>query len=123
MNRLTEEEFTDRMKAIQRAHQIFIESGLTNNITTAFKIYQDVFAERERELFLNARVYGNRTPTILDRYERPKCPDCSSDMLIRELPENNEGVKTQLVCTKCDVVLDTDKSMNEWIEILEKKNV
>jgi len=121
MNKLTEEEFNDRMQAIQRARRIFIESGLTNSITLAFQIYQEVFAEQERQVFLDSMVNGNRTRTRFDSFIRPKCPECSSDMMLRSVPENQEGVKTQCVCSKCDVVLDSEYTLMEWMNILGSK--
>lgn len=121
MKELTEEEFTDRIMAVQRAQKIFIESGLTNNITTAFQIYQTVFAEREREIFLSTQFHGNRPRSAMDKYERPKCPECGADMMFRQVPENPEGIKVQLVCTKCDTVLSSEKSLEEWMTMLRKK--
>ena len=120
MNKLTEEEFRDRMEAIQRSKEIFIDSGITNNISVAFELYQKVFADRERQLFISANVEGNRNRTVMDNYDRPKCPDCSSDMMFRVVPENGEGVKSQLVCSKCELVLDSEKSLTEWMSILRK---
>ena len=119
MKKLTKEEFIDRMDAIRRANKIFIDSGLTNNITTAFELYQEVFATRERQLVLTANIEGNSHRTAMDYYERPKCPECRADMKFRALPENAERIKTQLVCSKCDVVLDSDKTLQEWMDILK----
>jgi hypothetical protein len=122
MNKLSEQEFNDRAMALQRARKIFIESGLTNNITVAFAVYQTIFAEREREIFLDTMVYGNAPKTVMDRYERPKCPDCNSDFKFRQVDENPEGVKTQLVCsnTECDTVLNSENDLQWWMENLKK---
>jgi hypothetical protein len=65
---------------------------------------------------------GNRPMTPIDDYERPLCPDCNSPMRFRVLQPNNEGVNTQLVCENCDLVLDSDKTIQEWYQLLEKKN-
>jgi hypothetical protein len=123
MKTLTEEEFKDRLSAIQRSRRIFVETGLTNNITTAFEVYQSILAERDREIFMNTIVNGNRNPALMDKFERPKCPECNFDLMFRVVPPNDEGVVTQLVCNNpsCDVVLNSDKSLNEWMTILEIK--
>lgn len=124
MKKLSEEEFNDRMMAIQRSKEIFIDSGVTNNITIAFQLYQKVLATRERELFLSANTYGMAAhKSVFDDYERIKCPDCKADMMFRVVPPNEEGVVTQLVCSKCELVLDSEKSIQEWMGILGKKNV
>ena len=123
MKEMTEEEFADRAMALQRARRIFIESGLTNNITKAFEAYQVIFAEREREIFLNSQDHGRRPKTVMDRYERPACPDCGSNMLFRVLPENPEGIKTQLVCEsrKCKTILNSENDIKWWMTILRRK--
>ena len=123
MKKLTQEEFEDRIRAIQRARKIFIDSDLTKNITEAFELYQEIFAEREREVFLSTQVYGNKPLTIMDRYERPKCPDCDSDMMFRQVPENKEGIKTQLVCSSegCQTVLNSEEDLNWWVQNLRKR--
>ena len=124
MKDLTEEEFKDRTMAILRARKIFIKSGITDNITLAFELYQQVCAEREREIFLSPR-YGGKVPTFMDKYSRPKCPDCNMDMMFRVIPENDEGIKTHLVCSSdiCDTVLNSENDLNWWIEKLKIKDM
>jgi len=123
MKELTEEEFQDRTQAILRAHQIFIDSGVTKNISIAFELYQKVCAEREREIFLSTQVYGNKPRTPMDRYERPLC-ECGSNMAFRMVPPNDEGIKVQLVCTseKCDIVLNSDNDIQWWMANLKVKD-
>jgi predicted RNA-binding Zn-ribbon protein involved in translation (DUF1610 family) len=118
MKELTAEEFDDRLRAIQRAMHIFGE--LTdNNITKAFQAYQEIFAERERELFIAAQ----QNPNSFARYERPQCPDCGEDMFIRKTMPNDEGINTQLVCGNkdCDTVLDSELTLDGWRKVLKKK--
>ena len=121
MKELTEQELIDRLLAIQRAEKIFIESGLTKNMTTAFKAYQAIFAEREREIFLTPSQSKPRS--VMDKYERPKCPDCGYEMMFRVAMENDEGIKTQLVCSKkeCDTVLNSENDLQWWMDNLKKK--
>jgi len=123
MKTITEEEFQDRTQAVLRAHQIFIDSGVTKNISIAFEIYQKVLAEREREIFLSTQVYGNKPRSPLDRYERPLC-ECGSEMAFRMVPPNEEGIKVQLVCTneKCDIVLNSDNDIQWWASNLKVKD-
>jgi uncharacterized protein with PIN domain len=110
------------MLAIQRAKKIFVETGLTNNITHAFEAYQEIFAERERQIFIATNMFSNRPRTVMDKYERPKCPECNEDMQFRIIPENDEGIKTQLVCTKCDTVLSSENDLQWWMENLQVKD-
>jgi hypothetical protein len=112
MKEITEEEFADRMAALERAGRIFPD---VLNVSERFKIYQKVFAEREREIFISTNRYGNKPRTPMDRYDRPKC-ECGSDMAFRMVPPNDEGVKVQLVCMnpECDIVLNSDNSIDWW---------
>ena len=119
MKELTEEEFNDRMNALARARRIFPD---VINVSERFKIYQEVFAEREREIFISTQFYGNRPRTIMDKYERPKCPDCDADMMFRQVPENPMKIKVQLVCTKCDLVLGDEHDIQWWMKELKVKN-
>jgi hypothetical protein len=120
---LSEEEFYDRILALQRARKIFIETGLTNNITNAFRAYQSIFAERERQIFMSTR-FGNRSRKVMDKYERPLCPECNREMMFRPVAENPEGIKVQLVCSNesCSVVLNSEHELEWWMKELKVKN-
>lgn len=120
MKKLGYEEFQKRVNEVNKAFRIF--SPLTNNMTEAFRIYLEVLAEEQYDLFISAEVYGNRPMTPIDDYERPLCPDCNSPMRFRILQPNDEGVNTQLVCEECDLVLDSEKTIQEWYQLLEKKS-
>ncbi len=122
MKRLTAEEFQDRLQAFNRATKIF--GHLTDqNITKAFEAYQAILAEQEREIHMDIRRMQGMTGSEMDNYERPKCPDCGSDMGFRIIPPNDEGINTQLVCLNvdCDTVLDSELTMFQWKEVLEKR--
>lgn len=123
MKKVTEEEFQDRVQAILRAHQIFIDSGVTKNISIAFELYQKVLSDREREIVVSTTRYGNKPRTIMDKYERPQC-ECGAFMAFRMVPFNEDGIKCQLVCTseKCDIVLNSENDLNWWMEHLKVKD-
>ena len=113
-------EFQKRVLEINKATRIF--TPLTNNISKAFELYQEVLAEEKMEVFISTSTGGNRPVTPMDNLERPSCPDCNSPMRFRMIPPNDEGVNTQLVCENCDLVLDSEKTMQEWYQLLEKKS-
>lgn len=124
MKELTEDEFYDRMRALKRAQIIFVDTGVTSNITEAFMAYQAIFAEREREIFINSeydQLYPGRA--ISRRYERLKCEDCGHDLMFRLI--NDTEVKTQLVCSNpiCDTVYNSDKELDWWMSQLKSKPV
>ena len=120
MKKLTHTEFQHRVNEVNKAYRIF--SPLTNNMTEAFRLYQEVLAEEKMEIFVSVEVFGNKPMTPVDDYERPLCPDCNSPMRFRIIPPNDENVNTQLVCENCDLVLDSEKTIQEWYQLLEKKS-
>ena len=120
MKTMNYNEFLHRILEVNKAFKIF--SPLTNNMTEAFRLYQEVLAEEKMEIFVSAAVMGNRPMTPMDDCERPLCPDCNSPMRFRIIPPNDENVNTQLVCENCDLVLDSEKTIQEWYQILEKKS-
>jgi hypothetical protein len=123
MKELTYEEFNDRMMAINRAKRIFSDSGLTKNITVAFELYQEVFAEREREIFIKSSQLSEFTGSPIDKFERPLCPDCNTVMGFRIVPPNSDGIKTQLICMNgnCDIVLNSENGLEWWINNLKRR--
>jgi hypothetical protein len=120
MKKLTFEEFQNRVNEVNKAYRIF--KPLTNNMTDAFILYQEVLAEEKMDVMIPASSMANRPMTPFDDKERPLCPDCQSPMRFRPVPQNDEGVNTQLVCENCDLVLDSEKTIQEWYQMLEKKN-
>lgn len=120
MKELSEADFQDRMDALARAGRIFPD---VLNVSERFALYQQVFAEREREIFLSTQVYGSRPRTQMDRYERPIC-ECGSEMAFRMVPPNDEGIKCQLVCQspECDIVLNSDNTLDWWQSNLRIKD-
>lgn len=125
MKKLTYEEFNDRVQAVDRARKIFIESGITKNITHAFKLYQEILAEQEREIFITS-TNGGKLPSVLDKYARPKCSQCDSDMGLRIIDEpkgykNVNGYKTCWECYNCAHEEYSYKTIEEWMKELNIK--
>ncbi|MFA5377342.1 MAG: hypothetical protein WC455_16445 [Dehalococcoidia bacterium] len=122
MKKLSYEEFKDRTIALNRARRIF--HNLTDsNLTASFEAYQEILAETEREINIDHHRMSGFRGSIFDGFVRPKCDLCGSDMDIRNVMPNDEGVNTQLVCQseECDNVLDSELTMEGWADILEKK--
>jgi hypothetical protein len=122
MYKLTREEFNDRLIAVQEALHIF--GPLTEgNMTHAFMAYQQILAKRERPVQLGSVEHGDRVKTLFDDFERPLCPDCQAVLMFRSVPDNPDGVKTQLVCSNpdCDTVLNSEHDQAWWLENLRKQ--
>ena len=125
MKILTKEEFNERVGAVAEAQIIFIGSGLTNSVDLAWELYRDILAEKEFAVRITSDMEKQFNENPFDKYPRPKCPECGTDMYFRKVPDNPEGIKTQLVCVndKCDTVLNSDKSLDEWLEVIKDGSV
>jgi predicted RNA-binding Zn-ribbon protein involved in translation (DUF1610 family) len=119
MKELTHDEFQDRLKAFNRAMHIFGE--LTDNdMTKAFMAYQEIFAERERELFMLPSQAINDLQ-MERKYEMMPCPECGRELLYRTLLPNDDGFQVQWVCSnpECDTVLNSKDNINWWMDKLK----
>lgn len=133
MKKLTREEFVDRMQALADAKGIFIDSGITKNITIAFQFYQDLLAEKERPLQLDSKKdqvsdVMAETPSSITismdvELERPQCPDCGEFLHLRQATEDEEkeGFRSAWICKKCRYEGLSDKSPMRWIRELPEK--
>lgn len=145
MKQLTEEEVQDRINALSRSQRMF--ASVKNqtcpkcgheykgkfNLTEIFAAYQNIFAEREREIQLLARK-NYKKANFLDKYERPKCPKCGRPMeflpyLDRLTPQQNpKGWKTAWQCPgstnendSCFYQEFSHHSLQWWIMKLKKR--
>jgi len=123
MKKLNYAEFQKRISEVNKAAKIF--APLTNNISEAFKIYQEVLAEEQLEVFVSTAVMGKQAMTPMDDFERPKCPECDLDLRLKVSPVDAEGVKwnTAWVCVQCQAEYYSDKTVGEWMQELRKVNV
>lgn len=122
MKKFTLEEFRDRADAVNRAMRIFAHMT-DNDMTKAFTAYQEILAEAQRDILIDAERTGSFTGSNMDNYERPVCPDCGEDMGFRVVPPNEEGIKTQLVHmpgSTCKTVLNFDLTMEQWQQELKR---
>lgn len=122
MRKLTYDEFQDRLMAEQRAKRIFLHMT-GGDVAKAFEAYQDILADTQRPVIVPAASMQGMTGSAFDGLKhRPKCPECGMDMNLRAVPDNIEGVKSQLVCAdpQCDVVLDSELTIPEWYDLLKK---
>ena len=122
MKRMNYEEFQNRVNEVNKAYRIF--KPLTNNMTEAFRLYQEVLAEEEMAVFISTAA-GSRPPTLLDNFERPKCPECTLDLRLKVgvKDENEKEWNTAWFCEKCLAEFYSDKTVQEWMSELRKRDV
>jgi hypothetical protein len=123
MKRIPYDEFIKRTIEVSKARKIFIESGLTKNISDAFFLYQEILAEEKMEVFVSTMVAGNRAMSPIDDYVRPQCPECNIDLrlILNPVDEFGKQWPTGWYCEKCLITFYQDKNVVELMQELEKK--
>ena len=123
MKKLTYEEFSRRINEVNKAYRIF--KPLTNNMTDAFRLYQEVLAEEKMQVFVSSATGGNRPVTPMDDFERPKCPECQIDLRLRvgAKDENEKEWNTAWFCEQCKAEFYSDKTVQEWMNELQRRDV
>jgi len=123
---LSKEQWIERGLELLDAHKVFIDSGVTKNLSIAYELWIELCAakDRQRQVFLTTKE-ANSQRRLMDEYERPRCPEDDFEMMFRPVPENPEGVKVQLICTNPDhvgpgSVLNSPNDLNWWMQNLEK---
>lgn len=112
-------EYHNRQEVIARAMQLYGEAA-GYNINKALEMLN----EPDFEISVSMERFKGLTGSILDEYERPRCPDCDSEMGIRLVPKYDGIILTQVVCMSenCDTVLDSELDINGWLQILKRKD-
>ncbi len=114
MQVLTFDEFQRRLNELIKAERIFVDSGVTNNITIAFKIYLEILAEEHFDLFIS----NKQKP--FHNIERPLCSECGKELKLDAMPRLINGVfyPSTWVCSNCGIEYYTDKTPRQWYEEL-----
>jgi len=106
---------------IEKASQLYIETGKTRNITEALRMYleNDAGPDEQIPLFITTPVL-HQIQKILE-YTRPICDECYSDLSLQINATDPDGQAwpTAWVCTKCWTVYYTNITPAEWLKELE----
>jgi len=113
MKKLNLDEFQKRINETVKARKIFVKSGITNNITVAFQLYQDIFAEEQMQIMIS----GINTP--FGNIERPTCDECGEEMRLDPRPKKigDKIYPSTWVC-KCGMEEYTEKTVEQWYKEL-----
>jgi hypothetical protein len=121
MKKLTYKEFAKRTEEISKARKIFIPH-ITDNISIAFELYQEILAEEEMQVSIPTSVGGNKSLSPIDDYERPKCPECQTELglKINAIDIDGKVWPTAWACPSCLAEYYSEKTVNQWMEELVK---
>ena len=114
MKDLSFKDFQNRLQEVAKARKIFIPY-VTNNITVAFQLYQDILAEEQMQVMIS------KINTPFGNIERPRCDECDSDMQLDTRPRTIGDIvyPTTWICSKCKIEEYTGKTAEEWYEELK----
>ena len=115
MKNLTYDEFQNRLQAFNRARKVFIESGLTKNISHAFEAYQEILADEHRSLTITGK------PRTMPEGIRVRCKICGKGMglgPVNTMPGDQIGGdwKSQWYCTNCDESIFNMETVQEIMQ-------
>lgn len=128
MKKLTYDQFKERTLEVSKARKIFIDSGLTNNITKAFELYQEIVASERMDVLTSSVTSGNKPQTVIDKFERPLCPKCSTGLQLGSIntgPGDNigGGYKSQWYCVNCEYESYSKDTVSEVITKLSNGEI
>jgi len=114
-----------RNAAMQKARALYITTGVTMNITEAVRLYWKDHPEecaRIRARITTREV--DRSPTILDEYERPKCRKCGAPMFWQGSCRACKGPvkKNVWICKRCGFKRFTKDTLEKAISKLERRH-
>jgi len=123
MNDLNEKEFRQRTEAILRAQKIFVDSGVTRNITVAFFLYREMLADDRQMPLHMTQSQLNNGKTWIPYRARKKCPECGATLHLRAvgLPKcdrlNKHGYQSCWECLGCGYELYSTATVAEQVTL------
>lgn len=126
MRKLFMSEADQRAFLIHRARAKYITTGKTKNISEAVRWYINAHPEKFPLIppTITTREV-DRPKTILDQYERPLCPDCGTPLFLKvQCTYLGKGDRITIwVCVNCKYKDYSEKTIQEWLDILPIKSL
>lgn len=111
----------DRYQKLSRARELFPD---VPDIQEKLRLYNATLPEEERiPIFVTTDTHGSKPLSVHEIVVMPMCPVCgNSELSIRQVPPNNEGVQSQLYCSNpnCDLVLNSEYTVVEWLTAIRR---
>jgi len=110
---------------IRRAREKYILGGVTNNITEALRLYLRNDATEEERIPLTITSPVNHQLKQELKTIRPTCDECDGDLYMQVNAVNistGEEFPTAWVCRECNKIDYSDKTPEQWLEILRNEN-
>ncbi|MBU1307889.1 MAG: hypothetical protein KKF33_20485 [Alphaproteobacteria bacterium] len=110
-----------RLTIINKAIRLYIDTGITNNITEALAAYLDNDAGPDEQipLFITSPEIHLLEKVLQER--RPRCDDCNAELYLQVNARDPGGKEypTAWICKTCGIEYYSDKSPKEWLKELQ----
>ena len=125
IKRLIMTEADERALLVRKARAKYIATGKTKNITEAVRWFIKDHPEKSTGIPATITTSEKDRPrTILDNYVRPPCPQCGQPLFLKiQCSGMGKGDRITLwVCVKCNYKDYSEKTLQQWLAILPRKN-
>jgi uncharacterized protein with PIN domain len=111
----------DREDIIFRAKNLYVKTGITNNITEALRLYleNDAGPDEQAPLFI-ATPEIHQVERVLEQ-ARPRCDECEAELYLQVNARDSTGraYATAWVCKCCGMEYYSDMSPAAWLKELQ----
>ena len=109
-----------RLTIINKASRLYVDTGITRNITEALRMYleNDAGPDEQIPLFITTPEI-HQLQKILKQV-RPRCDECDSELHFQVNAHDPTGqtYPTAWICKTCGIEYYSDKTPAEWLEEL-----
>ncbi len=114
-----------RQIILAKARALYITTGITRNITEALKMYlRDVAGPDEQiEIFITTPELHQLREIL--KLNRPECEECGDLLDLEPYARDTSGTvhATAWKCRKCGIILYSETTTREWLEILRDEAI
>jgi uncharacterized protein with PIN domain len=115
----------NRSEVVNKARAKYINTGITLNITEALRMYLENDATPEEQIPLVITTPVNHQIKKELENIRPTCDECNGNLFMQVGATdfvNGQIYPTAWVCHKCNKIEYSDKTPEQWLEILKNEN-
>jgi RNase P subunit RPR2 len=115
----------ERLEVIEKAREKYISTGVTLNITEALRMYLENDATDEEQIPLTITAPVNNKIKEELKTVRPTCDECDGYLFMQTNAMDfitGNKYPTAWVCNTCNKIEYSDKTPEQWLEILRNEN-
>ena len=113
----------DRDEIIAHARMLYIDTGVTRNITEALRMFLEQVADPDEmiEIFITSPEQHQIREVL--KFGRPECDFCDTEMHLKICATDMHGVthQTSWLCKNCGYEFYSDLTPRQWLEELRSE--